>query len=70
MKDWNPVRVRQLMAEQGRTRKWVADQCGITPATLTHILTGRRPGLPVQKLLASALGVTVEDLVQREAKAG
>jgi transcriptional regulator with XRE-family HTH domain len=51
--------LKKLLDEQGRTRKWLARECGIELGSLNHILAGRRqPGLPVLKLMARALGVS------------
>lgn len=35
--------VRREAQAQGRTYRWIADQCDIDPPTLTRILKGQRP---------------------------
>lgn len=60
---WNPERAKQLIDDRGRTRKWVANQCGITVETLSHHLSGRRnPSLPVLMHMARALECDVSEL--------
>jgi transcriptional regulator with XRE-family HTH domain len=55
----NLVVVNKLIDEQGRTRRWIADKCGIQTPHLSLILNGERfPSRPVMKLLAHALGVS------------
>lgn len=39
----------------GRTRRWVAAQLGIEPASLRTLLCGQRPGVQTLKLLARIL---------------
>jgi len=64
MNNWNPDRTRELIQEQGRTRDWVAKQCGIKTQTLTHYLANNGiPGASVMILLARCLNTTVADLL-------
>lgn len=63
--------VRQKIEEQGRTRKWLAEYCGIKVPSFNHILSGRtQPGMPVLKLLAQALGCDPDDLTKGRKRAG
>jgi transcriptional regulator with XRE-family HTH domain len=63
-------RLREVIEAQGRTRKWIAEQCGITPAYLTRILCGfRMPGKPLLKLLAQKLEIPEEELLEHKGKA-
>ena len=58
-------RIRGLIAEQGRTQKWLAGKCGITDSTLCLVLQGHRTmTLKVALAIASALGVRLEDIVK------
>ncbi len=59
--------LKQLLEEQGRTRKWFAREIGIELSSLNHILNGRRkPGLPVLKLMALTLDVSEKFLTEDE----
>lgn len=61
---WNPKKAKQLIAQRGRTRVWLADQCGIGRGSLNNILRGSaNPGLAVLKLMAQALETTEEELL-------
>lgn len=55
---WNHERAKELIAIRGRTRRWVAEQCGLEVKSLNNILRGRKPGRPVLKLMARALETT------------
>jgi transcriptional regulator with XRE-family HTH domain len=59
---WSAEQLRARIREQGRTREWVAQRAGIKVETLTHILNGRKPSLPVIKLLAITLGCDESDI--------
>lgn len=63
---WNPDRALKLIEKHGRTRKWLAEQCGIGYASLNYILNGRKPGRPVLKLMANALGTDEAELMPPE----
>lgn len=56
-------KAKQLLEQEGRTRKWLAEQCGIELQSLNNILAGsHNPGRPVLLLMAQALETTVEEL--------
>jgi DNA-binding XRE family transcriptional regulator len=58
----NPVRV--FREEKGMTQKLLADETGVTQATISEIETGRKTGsVEVLKAIADALGVSLDDLV-------
>ncbi len=58
--------VKRRIEQQGRTRKWVAEFCGIAVDSLTHILNGRRqPSQSVFKLLTMALECPADELVKK-----
>lgn len=64
---WNWSRTVERMKKEGRTRAWLADQCGVTLNSLQAMLSGRRrPGRPVIKLMAIALRTTEEELLGEE----
>jgi transcriptional regulator with XRE-family HTH domain len=56
-------RAKQLLEDSGRTRRWVARECGISEESLSSYLVGRRnPSLAVLKHMARIFEVTVDDL--------
>ena len=68
---WKFERALELLDKQGRTRKWLAEQCGIEITSLNHLLIGSRvPSRPVLLLMARALECKVEDLAPTEQKTG
>jgi SOS-response transcriptional repressor LexA len=58
-------RIRQAMAAKGMKHVWVADGAGITPATLSNIITGRTadPRLSIIVGIARVLGEPVGALL-------
>lgn len=59
----NVARTRELIEINGRTRRWLAEKCGISLNYLNLILVGERsPRRPIVKLLAQALDVSEDDL--------
>lgn len=59
---WNNEGARELLVKLGRTKRWLAEQCGIELTSLNVCLQGRAPGRPVLKLMALALETTEEFL--------
>lgn len=60
---WKALKAKELLDVQGRTRRWLAEQCGIELQSLNHLLNGQRnPSRPVLLLMAQALETTVEEL--------
>jgi transcriptional regulator with XRE-family HTH domain len=59
---WNNETAKRLLKEQGRTRAWLAGQVGLDLKSLGNILRGRKPSLPVIKLMAIALNCEESDL--------
>ncbi len=58
-------KTKQLVLASGRTKKWLADKCGISVPYLNLILNDKRsPGRPLVKLLAIALDVDEEALTK------
>jgi transcriptional regulator with XRE-family HTH domain len=56
-------RLKKALKDEGRTREWVADQCGIKIITLSSYLKGaRQPSLSVVKLLSQTLRVPETEL--------
>lgn len=49
---WNAEALKEQLDRQGRTRKWLAQQCGITLGSLQQVFMGRKPSRPVLKLMA------------------
>lgn len=52
---WNPEHLKAQMEREGRTKKWLASGCGIELDSLGQILSGRKPGKPLLKLMAIRL---------------
>lgn len=61
---WNFELVRKRMDEEGRTTKWLAKQVGMDVKSLGNALRGRKPSLPVIKLIALNLEIPEEDLLK------
>lgn len=59
---WKPERLRAVLEEQGRTRKWLALQCGLSPKAIHRYFTREAPCLPVAKLIARVLEVPESEL--------
>lgn len=61
-KDFNRLKV--VLAEKKRTNKWLAEQLGKDPATVSKWCTNSaQPGLETLYQIASCLGVDVKDLL-------
>jgi transcriptional regulator with XRE-family HTH domain len=57
-------RLKNLLIERGRTRKWLATQCGLSVGTISHVLSGRRQlGLPSLILISRVLDTTIDYLL-------
>lgn len=57
--------VKQVLEEQGRTRRWLARECGIAYDSLIKLLNGyNNPSTPVVKLMAIRLGVSETALIE------
>jgi transcriptional regulator with XRE-family HTH domain len=67
---WKPERAKQIMKREGRTREWLADQCGITVESLSQCLSNvdRRPSRPVLLHMARVLNCDINDLVDEAAQ--
>lgn len=60
--------IRELRSDHGWSRRTLADRAGIGESTVSRLeLYGHTPGLPVLRLLAKALDVSVADLPLEEA---
>jgi transcriptional regulator with XRE-family HTH domain len=69
MKVWIRERALQLIEEQGRTKRWIANFCGINLDSLNHYLAGRRnPPRSIVKLIAFALNTTEAFLMGEDVK--
>jgi hypothetical protein len=56
------TRLGQILAEEGRRHKWLADATGIHRVTLHHYINGRHVPEDRQRAIADALGRSVEDV--------
>lgn len=62
MKDLNRIKV--VLAERKRTNKWLAEQVGKDPATVSKWCTNAsQPDLATLNRVAAALGVNIRDLL-------
>jgi transcriptional regulator with XRE-family HTH domain len=62
MKRFDRSKAKELIKTRGRTRPWIAEQCGIAVRSLSNILNGKTPSCRVVKLLAMALECDASDL--------
>ncbi|MBO5157185.1 MAG: helix-turn-helix transcriptional regulator [Prevotella sp.] len=61
-------RIKVMLAEKGKTNKWLATQLGKDPATVSKGCTNAaQPTLETMMLIAKMLEVGIEDLVRFEA---
>lgn len=61
-------RIKVMLAEKGRTNKWLATQLGKDPTTVSKWCTNAaQPTLETMMLIAKMLEVGIEDLVRFEA---
>jgi transcriptional regulator with XRE-family HTH domain len=68
---WSSERLGKLLEKEGRTRKWLADKCGLKIGSLHAVMTGnRKPGPPVVKLMALALNTSEGFLLGEETHEG
>ena len=65
-KDLNRIKV--VLAEKKRTNKWLAEQLGKDPATISKWCTNTaQPSLELLLQMAECLGVDIKDLVRVDA---
>lgn len=66
-KEWRNIfkdRLAFMMRRENLTRRELADKTGLTEATISYYLSGRKtPGIKATISLAYSLGCSVEDLV-------
>ena len=61
-------RIKVMLAEKGKTNKWLAAHLGKDPATVSKWCTNAsQPTLETMMLIAKMLEVGIEDLVRFEA---
>ena len=61
-------RIKVMLAEKGKTNKWLAAQLGKDPATVSKLCTNAsQPSLETLLMIAKLLNVEVNDLVRLEA---
>lgn len=64
------ARAKQLLDERGRTRKWLARNCGLKDGTLKQYLNGfQKPGIETTRNMARLLEVPLADLDEEIANA-
>ena len=58
-------RLKLVLVEQKRTSKWLAEQLGVNPSTVSKWCTNTsQPPLETLIQIAQHLGVTIQDLLQ------
>ena len=67
MEDVN--RIKLVLVEKKRTNKWLSDQMGVTPSTVSKWCTNSsQPDLPSLLKIADLLEVGIKELIVREYK--
>ena len=67
MEDVN--RIKLVLVEKKRTNKWLSDQMGVTPSTVSKWCTNSsQPDLPSLLKIADLLEVDIKELIVREYK--
>ena len=60
-------RIKVMLAEKGRTNKWLAEQVGKDPATISKWCTNAaQPSLEMLLQVAKVLEVEVKDLIREQ----
>ena len=58
-------RLKLVLVEQKRTSKWLAEQLGVNPSTVSKLCTNTsQPPLETLIQIAQHLGVTIQDLLR------
>ena len=61
-------RIKVMLAEKGRTNKWLSEQVGKDPATVSKWCTNAaQPTLETMMQIAKVLECSIDDLVRFEA---
>lgn len=67
MEDVN--RIKLVLVEKKRTNKWLSDQMGVTPSTVSKWCTNSsQPDLPSLLKIADLLEADIKELIVREYK--
>ena len=62
-------RIKLVLVEKKRTNKWLSDQMGVTPSTVSKWCTNSsQPDLPSLLKIADLLEVDIKELIVREYK--
>ena len=60
-------RIKVMLAEKGRTNKWLAEQVGKDPATVSKWCTNaEQPSLEMLLQVAKVLEVEIKDLIREQ----
>lgn len=60
-------RIKVMLAEKGRTNKWLAEQLGKDPATVSKWCTNAaQPSLEMLLQVAKVLKVEIKDLIREQ----
>lgn len=53
--------IKSLLSSKGKSQTWLAEQCGVTPSMINHIIAGRTsPSLPLALKICKALSASAE----------
>lgn len=62
----HPTRLAEILASEGRRQSWLAEQIGVDQATMSHYVHGKHVPEDRQRLIAGALGRSVDDVFPTE----
>jgi transcriptional regulator with XRE-family HTH domain len=69
--DNNLNRLKVALCENGKTSKWLADQLGVNPATVSKWCTNKiQPDLHTLDKVAEMLGIDITELLNSRNKRG
>jgi putative transcriptional regulator len=60
-------RLKEIMKDEGRTQKWLAEKVGVSMTTISSIINEKSiPTLPLAMRIAKILGKSIEDIWYEE----
>lgn len=62
------IKIAEIRKEKGLSQEQLSEMSGVSRVTIARLETGcSSPKLPTLKAIADALGVSIDDLIDREA---
>lgn len=59
--------VEELLYQKRKRQTWLAQKCDVTPSHINQIIKGKtKPSVQVLKAMATALEVTVDDMMSED----